>query len=77
MAIDLDMATQEELNQENVWEEGYDFMQATPETIVSKLKVAARCSPEAKLKIVQDMLHLPLHLFRICCVTSIYDLRRL
>ena len=49
------MATQEELNQENVWEEGYDFMQATPETIVSKLKVAARCSPEAKLKIVQDL----------------------
>ena len=30
-------------------------MQATSETIASKLKVAARCTPEAKLKIVKDL----------------------
>ena len=55
MAIDLDIATREELNQENVCVEGYDVMQVAAETIVSKLKVAARCVPEAKLKIVQDL----------------------
>ena len=56
MAIDLGMVTREELdNPGNVCMEGYDIRQVASETIASKLKLAARCPPDIKMKVVQDL----------------------
>ena len=57
MAIEADIATMDALEKENVCLEGSSqVFETEPSTIASKLKLVARCTPDAKIKVINDLM---------------------
>ena len=57
MAIEAGIASREAFKEESVCLEGSsEVIDAKPSTIVSKLKLVARCTPDAKDKVVDDLM---------------------